>query len=282
MVKKSSRVAAHSSALTSGTRRKTIRRRGRRRQGALSAEARPSPKSYPEAVLRRFWSKVDRRRKDECWPWKAYRSPSGHGKFQLGGRGARTITASRFLWELTHGPVRRGLEVIHCCPNGWCMNPSHLFVGTPADRGAELFRQGRTCAGERHPNSRLTAAQVAEIRALLSASPRPTLVDVARKYGIAKEHVGAIWKFRLWTRIGGRAFPFRDVRARRARRKPSRPPRPRCDDHTITTIAQLKDGVFSQTEVARLLGVGRTTVGRVWHGLRTPYRKAPSRADSKD
>lgn len=281
-VKQSPRTTAQSGARATQTRRKRARRRGRRRRIALLPQPRPARTSYPESVLHRFWSKVDRRGKNECWPWKAYRSPSGHGRVQLGGRGARTITASRFMWELTHGPVPRGLEVIHRCPNGWCMNPSHLFVGTPADRGAELFRQGRTCAGERHPNSRLTAAQVAEIRALLASSPRPTLDAVAQRYGIAKEHVGAIGKFRLWTRIGGHAFPFRDVRARRPRRKPSRPGRPRCDERTIRTIAELKDGVFSQSDVARLLGVGRTTVGRVWHGLRTPYSKRPSSAESKD
>lgn len=70
------------------------RRRGRRGPGASSPEARQSPPTYPEAVLRRFWSKVDRRGRNECWPWKAYRSPSGHGRFQLGGRGSRTMTAS--------------------------------------------------------------------------------------------------------------------------------------------------------------------------------------------
>ena len=260
----------------------TNRRRGRRGPGASSPEARRSPRAYAETVLRRFWSKVDRRGSGECWPWKAYRSPSGHGRFQLGGRGSRTMTASRFVWEITHGPVRRGLEVIHRCPNGWCVNPSHLFAGTPADRGAELFRQARTCFGERHPNSRLTAELVAEIRAFLASSPRPTLAAVARKYGIAKEHVGAIWKFRLWTRIGGSALPFRDIRARRPRRKPSRPSRPRCDDHTVMTIAQLKDGVFSQAEIARLLGVGKTTVGRVWRGLRKPSPRISFTTDSEN
>ena len=234
---------------------------------------------FPETVLRRFWAKVDRRGADECWPWKAYRSPSGHGRIRLGGRGARTMSASRFAWELEHGPVPRGLEVIHRCPNGWCVNPAHLFVGTPADRGAELFRQGRTSSGERHHKSRLTAVQVAEIRALLAASPRPTLAAVAKQFGIAREHVGAIWKFRIWTRVGGPALPFNDVRARRPRRRPSRPGRPRCAERTIEAIAALKGGPFSQEDTARLLGVGKTTVGRVWHGLRIPRAKS---ADAND
>ena len=27
----------------------------------------------------RFWSKVDIRGDNECWPWTAYRNPSGYG-----------------------------------------------------------------------------------------------------------------------------------------------------------------------------------------------------------
>jgi hypothetical protein len=45
-----------------------------------------------ESVLRRFWSKVDRRGPGDCWPWKAYRCRHGRTKFRLGGiigRGGR-------------------------------------------------------------------------------------------------------------------------------------------------------------------------------------------------
>ena len=130
-----------------------------------------------------------------------------------------------------------------------------------------VFERDGTTFGERHHNSRLTSRQVAQIRALLAASPRPTVTAVAQRFGLAKEHVSAIWKFKLWTRVGGSSLPFHDVRAKRPRRRPGRP-RPRCDQSTIDAILAVKDGLFSQTEAARLFGVGRSTVGRVWRGER--------------
>ena len=44
---------------------------------------------------------MDQRGPDECWPWTAYRKPSGYGQFRLSK--GRFLTASRIAVGLTIG-----------------------------------------------------------------------------------------------------------------------------------------------------------------------------------
>jgi hypothetical protein len=173
------------------------------------------------------------------------------------------MSASRLAWKLRNGPVPRGLQVIHECPNAWCVNPRHLFAGTADDRGAALVRKGNSRFGERHFNAKLDRGTVKRIRAALIEARRPSVTEVARRFGLAKEHVSAIWKFKIWSRVGGRVLPVDDVRGRGPRRRPG-PSRARCPESTVRAISALRGGPFSRREVAVLFGVGTSTVGRIW------------------
>ena len=85
----------------------------------------------PEQAITRFWSMVDRRGEDECWPWKGALW-TGYGFFMsmalLGGK----TTAHRVAYMLTHGSIPKGLEIDHKCRNRACQNPKHLEPVTMA------------------------------------------------------------------------------------------------------------------------------------------------------
>ena len=55
-------------------------------------------------VVERFWSKVDKRGPDDCWPWLGTLEPTGYGQFFTNGT-PRLAKAHRFAYELVVGPI---------------------------------------------------------------------------------------------------------------------------------------------------------------------------------
>jgi hypothetical protein len=90
----------------------------------------------------RFWARVDRRGRDECWPWIGRTQGRANHETSTRGRFGETPTyAYRLAYEVAVGPVPDGMHVHHTCENPNCVNPAHLEPVTPSEH-VEMHKAG--------------------------------------------------------------------------------------------------------------------------------------------
>lgn len=145
----------------------------------------------------RFWRHVEIAAADQCWPWSGSKTKAGYGRFQSGGKGLPTVSATRFCFEMHYGPVPQGHVVMHRCDSPTCVNPAHLTSGTHRDNTQDMVRKGRdTLIGERNSFAKLTESAVKHIR-----STPPGTRGLTKKYGVSKETIAKVRKGLSWTHV---------------------------------------------------------------------------------
>lgn len=179
--------------------------------------------AHKQDVGTRFWAKVDK--SGDCWLWTGLRSKQGYGKFYLEGR---TLGAHRVALALSMGlavPVD-DLWTLHHCDNPPCVNPAHLYLGTPSDNVRDMVvrrrqprgndhwthrepqrltrgddhwtRRDGGLAGERNGRAKLTAQDVADIRAAYAAEGGPSQSELGRRYGVTQVQISSIIRRKAW------------------------------------------------------------------------------------
>lgn len=118
---------------------------------------------------------------DGCWRWTGKRGRYGFVRTgTMVGGDRRTELAHRVSWKMNFGPIPDGMLVCHTCDNGHCVNPAHLFLGSPQDNVRDMMKKKRGIVGSLNPRAKLTDSDVALIRA--SSLPAKAL---AASYGVA-------------------------------------------------------------------------------------------------
>lgn len=152
---------------------------------------------YTAKDVARFWSKVTKTdNPDDCWNWTGFLDKGGYGHIHIN---RKVVTAHRTAFVITFGVVPDGLHILHRCDNRRCCNPSHLFLGTNANNVKDRDVKGRNRVGygERCARSKLTYAQVAEIK-YKHMHEGIGSTTLGREYGVNKSTILRIVSEKTW------------------------------------------------------------------------------------
>lgn len=143
-------------------------------------------------TIETFWSRVERT--DSCWLWQGTINEKGYGsRFNLDGT---CISPHRLSYILHKGPIAPGLCVCHSCDNRRCVNPDHLWLGTPADNNRDRYLKGRSARGTQMKQSHLTEQDIVDIRNN-PASP----YKLAAIYGVSANCIYDIKNRTYWQHV---------------------------------------------------------------------------------
>lgn len=179
---------------------------------------------FNESAGRRFQAKVNQSPTDRgCLLWLGAVGVRGYGYFHVNSQ--QSTTAHRAAFVLSGGVLAEGEIVCHECDVRLCVNPAHLFAGSPADNSADMVRKGRqargihhgtgtAARGDRHSSrtrpdavargvrvrsAKLTDADVRSVIAAVRAGR--TQAAVAEQFGISQSNVSRIVTGRAWAHV---------------------------------------------------------------------------------
>jgi len=136
--------------------------------------------------------------------WAGKTNKDGYGiiriKRQRSGPRERMTTASRVAYEAMVGPIPPGFFVCHRCDNPTCINPVHLFLGTPNDNSKDMVAKGRQKRGEQKSDSKLTEKLVREIRERYQRGGI-THEELAREFGVGRVAITLVIGRRRWKHV---------------------------------------------------------------------------------
>lgn len=198
---------------------------------------------------------VDRPDAQACWPWQGTTMANGYGQFIYHGK---HYYAHRVSYELFHGEAPGKGFVCHTCDNKLCVNPAHLYLGTPATNLADALERGRFPIGEDAGQAKLSEEQVKDVFTLWNNGK--TQEEIADLYGVSGTTIHAIIAGRNW----------KHVPRPRLRQPPrvhvwgSKHPNSKLTDDKVREIRRLHAaGGYTFAALARRYGVSLSLVSKI-------------------
>lgn len=139
-----------------------------------------------------------------CRLWNGKVEPSGYGIFFIEKIAGKPVfeKAHRASFRAFKGEIPEGMFVCHKCDVRRCINPDHLFLGTPKDNSVDSMQKGRHWmkngySPEDHPLAKMSFEKATEVRATFSKGG-VTKAEIAKRYGVTPAVIGRIIRNETW------------------------------------------------------------------------------------
>ena len=123
-----------------------------------------------------------------CRTWNLSQSTSGYGICTY--KNKRWYT-HRLSFKMHNGELLPGMHICHSCDNKLCVNPKHLFQGTPKDNEKDKISKKRNVRGLASHYSKLTLQQIRMILALKGSGPAG---HVGKLFGVSQQTISRVWR----------------------------------------------------------------------------------------
>jgi hypothetical protein len=138
--------------------------------------------------IKRFWSKIDIKDNNECWPYKEGKTGDKYGGFWLNDRVELAhrfafAVANNYLGVTSKVFIPEGLIVMHICDNPMCCNPAHLKLGTQEENMHDRNSKGRrgVMSGRYGPRIELSVDEILDY-----VKQGYTHKQIAKIYGVSR------------------------------------------------------------------------------------------------
>ena len=133
---------------------------------------------------------------DTCWLWQGAKSPQGYGVISVN---SAPQLAHRVSYRIHTGRIRPGYFVCHTCDVRACVNPEHLFAGSPRANVTDMVHKRRHAFGSKHGGSKLTEIEVRLIRYLSDCGVELNLL--AKLYEVTRDSIRYIKQRKTWRHV---------------------------------------------------------------------------------
>jgi hypothetical protein len=98
-----------------------------------------------KSLKERFESKYIPEPNSGCWIWIGQTNDAGYGLIKdFSSKNVRGLErAHRVSWRLHRKEEIGNMVLCHKCDNPSCVNPNHLFLGTPLDNVRDMYNKKR-------------------------------------------------------------------------------------------------------------------------------------------
>lgn len=151
-----------------------------------------TPLQLSANIISRFNDKIHPEPNSGCWLWGASIDKHGYGRLTIG---KTAYLAHRLSFCIATGEMPKPYELIcHSCDNRPCVNPSHLFIGSPSDNMRDAVAKGRlTNRGSNNNRSILD-----EEKALCIFNDKRGYNDLSLEFGVSVSTIHSIKSGNNW------------------------------------------------------------------------------------